>query len=382
MKIFFVARGWPSDREPQWGCFERDQALALKKLGHDIVVLSVDARFRTYYRKFGITKEIHEDIAHYDLFAGSIWGKALQKVFLKLHIKVKRALFLYLFKKVVKEEGLPDLIYAHYLGSSSMALTAKQKYGIPVVGIEHWSKLGYQNIRRSVKYWAGVVYKDLDCLITVSSALRENILRNFGVDSAVVYNMVGQEFRYKPQTRKEDKVRFVTVGNLLPIKGFDNLIMTFSRLKLPADSWELTIVGGGSEYENLRRMIKSNHFDDNIYLAGKVDRKGVIEAINSCDVYVMSSRSETFGVAAVEALACGLPVVATRCGGAADFMNDANGITCPVDNIDKLAECIGYMFNHCREYDRERIAADCQSRFSSEAIARQLTCIFEGVVKK
>ena len=78
MKIFFIARGWPSEREPQWGCFERDQALALKALGHKIVVLSVDSRFRKYYRKYGITKTDHDGIITYDLYAGFIWGRILR----------------------------------------------------------------------------------------------------------------------------------------------------------------------------------------------------------------------------------------------------------------------------------------------------------------
>ena len=93
MKIFFVSRGWPSEREPQWGSFERDQALALRKMGHQVVVLSVDARFRRYRRKYGITKEIHENIPHYNLFAGSLWGKALRQFSVSLHIQVRRYLF-------------------------------------------------------------------------------------------------------------------------------------------------------------------------------------------------------------------------------------------------------------------------------------------------
>lgn len=143
MKIFFVARGVPSAREPQWGNFEFDQALALKAPGHDVVILSVDSRFRRYHRKYGVTREIHEGIPHYNLFAGAIWGKALRKVSVNLHIRAKRFFFMRLFKNVIKTEGMPDLIYGHYLGSASMALAAKEKYGIPVVGIEHWSELGY-----------------------------------------------------------------------------------------------------------------------------------------------------------------------------------------------------------------------------------------------
>ena len=93
MKIFFLSRGWPSEREPQWGCFERDQALALSKFGHHIIVLSIDARYRKYHRKYGITKEIHGDITHYNLFAGSIFGKTLRKVSINLYIKIKDFFF-------------------------------------------------------------------------------------------------------------------------------------------------------------------------------------------------------------------------------------------------------------------------------------------------
>lgn len=382
MKIFLVARGWPSEREPQWGSFERDQALALRKLGHQIVMLSVDARFRKYHRKYGITKEVNGDIPHYCLFAGSVWGKALRQLAINLHIKARRFFFMRLFENVIKQEGMPDLIYAHYLGSSSMALAAKLKYDIPVVGIEHWSELGYANIKKNVKTWAGKTYNDLNCLLTVSSALRENILKNFGVDSIVVNNMVGHEFCYVPTERKEKIVRFVTTGNLLQVKGFDNLIKAFGKLNLPPDSWTLNIIGGGKEGDNLQKLIDSVGLSNNIHLLGRKSREGVIEILHDSDVYVMSSRSETFGVAAIEALACGLPVIATDCGGARDFVTKENGKICAVDDICKLSDAILYMYKYHGDYDRAQIAADCQKRFSSEAIGKQLESIFEEVIRK
>lgn len=382
MKIFFIARGVPSAREPQWGNFEFDQALALKALGHDVVILSVDSRFRRYYRKYGITCETHEGISYYNLFAGSIWGKALRNISVNLHIRVRRFFFMHLFKNVIKTEGMPDLIYGHYLGSASMALAAKEKYGIPVIGIEHWSELGYENIDRRIKMWAEKVYKNLNCLLTVSTALRENILKNFDVDSVVVNNMVGHEFCYVPTERKGKVVRFVTTGNLLPVKGFDNLIKAFGKLNLPQDTWTLNIIGGGKERDNLQKLIDSDGLKNNIHLCGRKNREGVIEMLHNSDVYVMSSRSETFGVAAIEALACGLPVIATDCGGARDFVTKENGVITPVENVEKLAECISYMMNHYQEYDRAKIAADCQNRFSSDAIGKQLESIFEEVIRK
>ncbi len=382
MKIYFIARGWPSKKEPQWGSFERDQALALSKLGHQVVVLSVDARFRKYFRKYGITKGMHGDIPHYNIFAGSFWGKPLRSISMRLHTKVKQILLLYVFKKVVAQEGMPDLVYGHYLGGCSMALAIKRKYSIPAIGIEHWSRLGFSNIEKAVRKEATRTYPYMDCQISVSSALRDNIRRNIGVDTIVVNNMIGTEFCYEPKAKESDMVSFVTTGNLLPVKGFDNLINAFSKLNLPPDSWTLNIIGGGKEHDKLQKLIDSVGLSNNIFLLGRKNREGVIEVLHNSDVYVMSSRSETFGVAAIEALACGLPVIATDCGGARDFVTKENGLTCPVENVEKLAECIIFMMNHYLEYERTKIAEDCQKRFSSEAIGKQLEGIFEEVLRK
>ena len=380
MKIFFVARGWPSEREPQWGSFECDQALALSKLGHQIVILSVDSHFCTYYRKFGVTHIEKDNISIYNFYAGWIWGKILQKLFFRLHLKVKEFFFSLLFNKVVKREGMPDLIYAHYLGNSSMALCAKRKYGIPVVAIEHWSELGYNHIKAPIKMTANKVYKEVDKLLVVSSYLRDNIIKNFGVDSIVVNNMIGSEFHYVPVVKKDKIVRFVATGNLIMRKGFDILISAFGKLNLPVNTWSLVIVGGGREYDNLLKMIDGFNLKHNIYLIGRKDRNEVVKTLHNSDIYILPSRSETFGVAAVEALACGLPVIATECGGSSDYMNDKNGLTCPVDDINSLSESILYMFNHLDDYDREQISKDCLNKFSSTVIAEQLNDIFCRVI--
>lgn len=382
MKIFFVARGWPSNQEPQWGSFERDQALALKRLGHEVVILSFDSRVRKYHRHYGFTRVLHEEIPHYTIYIGAIWLKVLRSWSISYYSKIKNRFFLLLFNRVIQKEGMPDVMYAHYLVNSSMVVAVKKKYNIPIIGIEHWSELGYEKIKNDIRFWAKKTYKDLDCLISVSTALRENLRKNFGINSFVINNMVGHEFCYVPIERRGKIVRFVTTGNLLPVKGFDNLIKAFCKLNMSHDSWTLNIIGGGKERDNLQKLTDSVGLNNNIHLLGRKSRDGVIEMLHNSDVYVMSSRSETFGVAAIEALACGLPVIATECGGTADFMNEDNGITCPVDDVKGLANCISYMMNHYQEYNQIKIAEDCQNRFSSEAIGKQLEGIFEEVIRK
>ena len=382
MNIFIVARGWPSKREPQWGCFERDQAVALRNLGHKVVVLSVDTRFRRYHRKYGITRDVHSDISHYDLFASSLFGKVLRKVSVRLSTIVKRRIFLYLFNNVIKKEGMPDVVYAHYLGNCSMALAAKIKYGIPVVGIEHWSELGYENINNKIKYWAQNTYKDLDLLLTVSSALQKNIKKNFGVDSEVVNNMVGQEFLEtsvnKVMLKNDDSFRFIAVGNLLPVKGYDVLIKAFSKSGLANDGCTLTIVGEGKERENLENLIKEAGLEDTITLPGRKHRDEIIRMLGESNVFVLSSRTETFGVACIEALSQGLPAIATRCGGTEDIINRKNGILVDADDINALTGALRQMHLHNSEYDPDNIAKDCRERFAPEVIAKQLSELLGG----
>ena len=113
MKIFVISRGWPTDKEPQWGCFERDQAKALCALGHQIVVLSVDVRVMFALRKYGITKQKENNITIYNLYAGPIWGRLLRFFSIRYTRYAKRKLFLYLLRKTITLEGEPVVLYAH-----------------------------------------------------------------------------------------------------------------------------------------------------------------------------------------------------------------------------------------------------------------------------
>ncbi|QUT55149.1 hypothetical protein INE86_03700 [Parabacteroides distasonis] len=68
MFIALISRGVPSKRDPQWGCFEKDQAEALVAVGHKVAVISVDSRFRLYWRKPGISHYRLNGIDYYDCF--------------------------------------------------------------------------------------------------------------------------------------------------------------------------------------------------------------------------------------------------------------------------------------------------------------------------
>lgn len=376
MKIFIIARGYPSDQEPTWGCFEKDQAEALSKKGHQVVLLSVDPRFRWFWRHLGIQCSREESIVHYNIFLLPFaflffFPQQLKYRFYTWQLEL-------IYKMAVKNHGVPDILYSHYLGNSRYAIYLRNKYQIPLVGIEHWSIMAHPSIPTEIIQSAKKIYSSMDCLLTVSSSLKDNIYRQVNIDSIVVPNIVGHEFCYK-QHKSNDIFKIITVGRLVQGKRFDLLIKALVHIQQP---FELKIIGEGPERKNLQKLIVENKLQDKIFLIGTKTKQEIVEHLQRSDFFVLPSQSETFGVAYIEALACGLPVIATDCGGPRDIVTESNGLLIPNEDIDALGKAILHMVKNINEYDRIAIARDCQNRFSSEVIAKQLTDIFEETIKR
>lgn len=381
MYILLVSRGIPSTKDPQWGCFEFDQAQALKSLGHKVVILSVDERIRFYRRKLGITHSVIDGIECYNL---RFIPKKISNLFgYSISSKISRAQYDSLFNHIISKEGLPDIIYSHYLKISYNAVSLKNKYHLPLVAIEHWSEINNEILIPEALKIGNSTYHHVDQLICVSESLKQMVKKHFYQDSIVVHNMIAKSFcnsNFDSITNK--KIKFVATGSLIHRKGFDLLPKAFSMLNLPNEQWELTIIGEGKEYENLIQQIHSISLQNNIHLVGIKTKEQIAEILKNSSIFLLPSRNENFSVAVLEALACGLPVIASICGGIRECINEKNGLLFPVDDVEKLSQSILYAAQHIDKYDRKAIAEDCQARFAPEVIAKQLTQIFEDTIKK
>lgn len=382
MNIFLISRGIPSKCDPQWGCFEKDQAEALASLGHRVIVLSVDGRFRLYKRKVGITYTKIGGIEYFNIFfIPGIFPRKLGGI--KLELFIYRKLLDSLFAKVVRLRGKPDILYSHYLTNTYIASFIKKKYNLPLVAIEHWSKMMYPfspHLRKIISY----SYKNVDKLIAVSKPLKERIYAAFKKDSIVIPNMLGREFfKYKEKEIEEGRVvNFISIGSLLPVKSYDTLITAFSNLDLPHDKWHLTIIGDGPLKNRLLERSKGCGLESNITFEGRKTKEEIVEFLSDSDVFVLASKSETFGVVFIEALSQGLPCIATLCGGPEDIINDSNGLLVPLGDMEKLQQAITYMYFHHLKYDRKRIAEECYNKYSPKIVANKLTDVFDEVLKE
>lgn len=382
MFVLLISRGTPSKYAPQWGCFEKDQAEALTALGHKVVVISVDSRFRWIPRRFGLTHTVINEINYYSSFY--IPSVLFEKIgAFKFNLFLRLLQFGRIYKHIFKVYGKPDIVYSHYLSNTYLATKLKDRYNIPIVAIEHWSKLNANKLPFDARFMGDYAYKRVTALISVSESLRQQLLRHFEVNSVVVHNMVGLEFCQEllPMSQT-DRTLFVSTGNLIHRKGFDLLIRAFCKLNLPTDKWRLSIIGDGEERERLQEQIDIANFQNNIYLLGCKNKDEIISILRDSHVFILPSRNENFSVAVLEALCEGLPVIASICGGIRECINESNGLLFPVDDVDALSEALLFMCTNYKTYNRRSIAEDSRKRFSPQTIAKQLVDIFESVKDK
>lgn len=378
MKVLFVSRGYPKTENNKLGMFELDQAVALKAAGHTVAFAVVDIRSIRRKRKLGYNHFV--DSHGIDVFEMSFPVGGIQE---DIAGSIRSICFKRLYPKIEKEFGRPDIVHAHFLKMGKAAMKVCQKKKLPLVLTEHSSFMNMEHLSKRVCKRASVIYSACNQLITVSQPLADNLLLTTGCSSIVVHNIanIGVEKKALPQPDSTSCL-FVSAGNLLPRKGFDILIRAFSKALTIRQNIKLKIFGEGSEREKLEKMITEYSLSSSVCLMGKYVKEDLCGLFEDASAFVLSSRVETFGVVYIEAMALGLPVIATKCGGPEDFVNKSNGCLVDVDDVDQLADTMVYMADHWRLFEREEISTYAYDHFSPEIIAKQITEVYQRIIAR
>jgi glycosyltransferase involved in cell wall biosynthesis len=364
MKIFIISQGVPSGSAPLNGIFAWDQALALKKLGHEVSVMALDFR-RVFDRRFGkqYFKKDGINVYQYSLHTGiyrrflSILGRVCAKV----------------YGDMVKEQGEPDVVHSHFYFMGAILASMPKRPACPVVITEHSSKLNKDAslISELDKKLARMAYDYADGVIAVSNALAKKLKTNFSVDAEVIPDMFNLP-KVEPVAKDDNVFRVVSVGRIVRGKGFFKLVNAFYQAQIPENS-ELIIIGDGP----LKEFIQEGLVNHRTRLVGLKSREEIVRYLQSADMFALLSQSETFGVSCIEALSVGLPVLVTRCGGPEDFINESNGMLVPVGDMEEAGVAISKMY--LKKYDKEAIKKDCYEKYSPDAVARRLVEFYASI---
>jgi glycosyltransferase involved in cell wall biosynthesis len=285
-------------------------------------------------------------------------------------------------RRLFKKEFIPEIIHAHVYTAGLPALILGRLYGIPVVLSEHWSKFPLRKLNVFEKILAKFVMKRVDMILPVSNGLKATLC-SYGIKGKfnIIPNVVDTLLFYpsgKKQTKNREK-KILFVGSLKPVKGLPFLLHALAQLRQRLEDWHLDIVGDGparSEYEN---MVGELRLSEKVIFHGMKSKQEVSEFMRKADLFVLPSLAETFGIVAAEALATGVPVLATRCGGPEEFITDEVGMLVSPGSADALCEGLDYMLRNLHLYSLDRIAQLAHGIFSTEQIGLAIHRIYQSL---
>ena len=178
-----------------------------------------------------------------------------------------------------------------------------------------------------------------------------------------------------------DHVLFVSVGRLVPVKGFDLLIRGFAASHSESGNVHLAIVGNGSEKALLEQMTRDAGIAEHVTFTGALD--DVCGVLAAADAFVLASRNEGMGRAVIEAMAAGLPVIASAVGGIPAVVGDRrNGILVPPEDPHALAKAVAEMAASpdLREELGRNGAESVYPEYDEDTMIEQLATLYREVL--
>ena len=368
--------------------FFREQAISLQKIGHKVGVLFnlTEVSIKNYilgqWKKCGFRREVDQGVYTYRYcyvcLSPRLSRKPLQTEWLFPGIK--------LFGKYIKEFGCPDIIHVQSsLWASRLAIRIKKRYGIPYVLTEHSSGFARDLYDADILEIAEKGFEAASALIAVSHAfcaLLNSKFPQLKQNWSVLPNAVSDDFLPTNLIPRKDRNPFVffTLATLVPKKRTSLLIEAFCKSFHKSNDVELWIGGDGSCREKLEDFAAEVGIAPKCKFLGKLSRKQVLRTMGQVDVFVLPSSYETFGVVVIEAHAMGKPVIATRCGGPEDTVNEKNGILVEPENVEALAQAMQKVYSNIEDFSPEAIRQDCLQRYSGKVVAQKLCEIYQSVM--
>ena len=387
--LLITSEPYPTPADPLSGIFQQQQAAALRRRGTRVGVLSPELQsLRVWKQTRGVVSpnvvwENDADV-HVIRRRGVYWMPFSERGHQYAWTRVARSAF----SDYAKRHGQPDVIHAHNTWPAGVAaLAISGRYRIPYCITEHSSAYSRGAVPTAVMGRVRAALRAASVRATVSRKLAELLESQCGQMPGgyrVVPNLVGSDFEQECLSLAARRTvgrpyRFVNVGNLLPIKGHDVLLEAFRQAFANDPDVELRIIGDGPLRSELAERAIALGIASQVHFLGQLDRGAVRHELTMCDAYVHSSRYETFGVALIEALCCGRPVVSTACGGPEDVVTAQNGKLVPSGDPGALGAAMTAVRAASGDFDPAAIRRDCLERFSEEAVVRRLTEIYAEV---
>jgi N-acetyl-alpha-D-glucosaminyl L-malate synthase BshA len=363
------------------GVVATELGIELAALGHEIHFISYSQPFRLNGRDEGIF--YHEvPVSNYPLFEFPPYDLALASCMAE-----------------VAELYELDLLHVHYaIPHSVSALLARQMLAtrgrrLPFVTTLHGTDITLVGIDRSYLPITRHAIQESDGVTSISDYLREKTIVDFNVTRPIetIPNFVNCDV-YMPldeARREEARRRFAQPGealllhlsNFRPVKCVLDVLKIFAKVAyaMPA---QLVLVGDGPDRSAAEWLAHDLGIHKRVHFIGKQDR--VSEILPLADLFLLPSQMESFGLAALEAMACKVPAISTRVGGVPELIDDGEtGLLFDVGDVNSMAEGALALLGDRPRLEAMRTAArrTAQKRFCASSVVPRYVQFYEKVLE-
>lgn len=318
MKILLISNMYPSTTHPTYGVFVKNFVEQMSAGGFEVESVVIEGRGRNVFEKL-------------------------------------RKYVVFLYSAVIAlNKAKYDLVYVHYIGHSLLPfLFAKKRLGKPLVINAHGGDVfTATRLGGLIQKMVSPVIRRADLVVVPSAYFSQVVAVKFSVNAGKIFvspsgGVDGQLFQ--PATPKSKKALF-TIGYVSRIdegKGWDTLLLAVDRLrKSSVCNFQVLMVGGGAQVEQLKAMLKSLNLEECVQYVGPVAHHELPRYYHQMDIFVFPTTrlAESLGLVGLEALACGVPVVGSAIGGLPGYIKPGyNGKLFPPGDAAQLAVCLQEM---------------------------------------
>lgn len=370
MKVLFLTTGYPTPSAPASGIFVLEHARAAA-LHTDVAVIHLD---RSHEHR-GRPRLHRVEDAEFPTFRVSYQWTPVP-VSAALHLGAAAWAW-----SAVRRSGFhPDVLHAHFFLAGIPAVVLARAHRLPLVVTEQWSVFLPEDpmeLGTTLRAGASFTYRNARLVLPVSSALEQGI-RSAGLTARrfeVVPNVVDTSLFSPDGTGRNS--RLLTVGLLYDAKGVDVLLQAISQLP----NVRLDVVGDGPRRDEYVALAQSLGVADRVTFHGLLPKTEVAKMMRQAELFVLASRYDNNPCVVIEAMASGLPVVATAVGGIPELIDHSNGRLAAPNDAEAFAAEMRAAVETIASYDRQAIARAAAEQYGLEPIGARLAEIYASLVQ-
>jgi glycosyltransferase involved in cell wall biosynthesis len=301
-----------------------------------------------------------------------------------MSIRKYNAAYKQFFSKWITQNGRPFAVHVHVPYKAGLiALWLKKRYNLNYYVTEHWAGYDKSNADNffsrpaSFRYITKKIFSNSKNAICVSEDLAFKLSSIVpAIQTIVIPNTVNEKLFYF-ERNSQQTFRFIHhISAWKGQKNTEGLIKVLSEFHDKRQDWECIMYG--PVQPNLAELVTTLGLANHIKFTGEISYEKVGEIVRSASAFITFSNYENQPCSILEALCCGVPVIATKVGGIPEIINPQNGILIEPKNELQLLHAIEKIMKEYNNYNREAVAEDSKNKFSFYTVGKQLSLLYRS----